>query len=77
MLDVFRNSFKNNKYYICLYDNNIYIYNYIEILTFTNEIIIIRLNNQNVKIKGSDLTIRKMEYNEILISGQINGVNYE
>lgn len=77
MLEVFFNELRNKDYYICLYQNNIYIYNYQEIMSFSNELIIIKLNNSNIKIKGSSLHIIKMENHELLIQGSISGVSYE
>ena len=77
MLEIFNNVLRCNDYYICLYQNNIYIYNYEEILSFTNDIILVKLKEFNVKIKGTNLHIKKMENKEILISGLISGVSYE
>lgn len=77
MLEIFFNELRNKKYYICLYQNNIYIYNYEEILSFNNDIIIVKLDNCNLKIKGSSLHIIKMENHELLIQGLISGVAYE
>ena len=77
MLEIFNSALRYNDYYICLYQNNIYIYNYEEILSFTNDIILVKLKEFNVKIKGTNLHIKKMENKEILISGLISGVSYE
>ena len=77
MLEIIFNELRNKDYYICLYQNNIYIYQYQEILNFSNDLIIIKLNNTNLKIKGSSLHIIKMENHELLIQGLISGVSYE
>ena len=77
MLEIINNALRCNNYYICLYQNHIYIYNYQEILSFNNDIILIALDSIKVKIKGSNLHIIKMEHNEILINGLISGVSYE
>lgn len=77
MLEIFNNALRDNKFYICMYPNHVYIYNYEEIISFNNDIILIRLNNLKVKIKGSKLHILKMENNELLVSGLISGVTYE
>ena len=77
MLEIFNNALRNNNYYICMYPNYIYIYNYQEILNFNNDIITIKIDNFNLKIKGSNLHIKKMENNELLINGIISGVSYE
>ena len=77
MLEIFSNALRNKDYYICLYDNNIYINNYQEILSFSNNLITIKLPNKNILIKGTNILIKKMENNELLISGNISGVSYE
>ena len=77
MLEIFNNALRNKNYYICLYQNHIYIYNYEEILSFTNDIILVKIDNFNLKIKGTNMHIKKMEHSELLISGLISGVSYE
>lgn len=77
MLDVINNALKSNDYYICLYSNKIYIYNYLEIIEFNNDKIIIKLSNFNIKIIGIKLILKKMEHHELLIEGIISGVMYE
>ena len=77
MLEIFSNALRNKDYYICMYHNNIYIYNYTEIISFNNDIILVKINDFNLKIKGTNLHIKKMENKELLISGLISGVSYE
>lgn len=77
MLDTINNALKNNDYYICLYSNKIYIYNYLEIISFNNNLILVKLKSVNLKVKGTRLLIKKMEKHELLIEGAISGVTYE
>lgn len=77
MLNVINKALIDNKYYICLYPNHIYIYNYEEIITFNNELVILKIDYFNIVVKGLDLHISKMESKELLINGIIKGVNYE
>ena len=77
MLDVISNALSNNDYYICLYNNHLYIYNYKEILSFNNDLITIKLTDKVIKIKGSNMLIKKMHVHELLIEGLISGVSYE
>lgn len=69
----------DKKYFINIYDNYIYVFNYEKLLTLTSVLIILKLDNFNIEIKGKDLVITKMMPKEILIKGKIKnvGLNYE
>ena len=77
MLDVINNALRNNNYYICLYDNKVYIYNYLEIVSFNNDLIKVNLEGTSVKVKGQSMLIKKMHLHELLIEGNIESVKYE
>lgn len=67
------------KYFINIYDNYIYVFNYEKLITLTSVLIILKLDNFNIEIKGTNLVITKMMPSEILIKGKIKnvGFNYE
>lgn len=69
----------DKKYLINIYDNYIYVFNYEKLITLTSVLIILKLDNFNIEIKGKDLVITKMMPSEILIKGKIKnvGFNYE
>lgn len=69
----------DKKYFINIYENYIYVFNYEKLLTLTSVLIILKLDNFNIEIKGKDLVITKMMPKEILIKGKIKnvGFNYE
>ena len=71
MLEIFRNYLKKEEYYIILYSNYIYIYNYKDIIKFTDTYISLEFNNLKLNIKGRDLISTKMEKDELLIKGNI------
>lgn len=77
MLDVINNALKNNDYYICLYANKVYIYNYKEIVNFNNDYIKIALKDVLIIVKGNNMLIKKMHIHELLIEGVIESVKYE
>jgi len=77
LLEIFNNALSNNDYYICLYKNHLYIYKYLEIVTFNNDLIIIRIPNCHLKIRGNNMLIKKMHEHELLIEGDIKEVRYE
>lgn len=74
MLEIFKNYLKEENYYIILYSNYIYIYNYLDIIKFTDTYISLRLKSLILNIYGIDLLIIKLERDELLIKGVINKV---
>ena len=74
MLEIFKNYLKEENYYIILYSNYIYIYNYLDIIKFTDTYISLRLKSLVLNIYGIDLLIIKLERDELLIKGVINKV---
>ena len=74
MLEIFKNYLKEENYYVILYSNYIYIYNYLDIIKFTDTYISFRLKSLVLNIYGIDLLIIKLERDELLIKGVINKV---
>ncbi len=77
MLEIFKNYLNKEEYYIIIYSNYIYIYNYIDIIKFTDTYISLKLNNLIIYIKGIDLLITKMETKELLVKGKILSLEKE
>ena len=77
MLEIFKSYLNKEEYYIIIYSNYIYIYNYIDIIKFTDTYISLKLNNLIISIKGIDLLITKMETKELLIKGKILSLEKE
>lgn len=71
MLEIFKNYLRGEEYYIILYSNYVYIFNYKEIKKFTDKYISLELDKMKVNICGNDLLITKMEKKELLIKGNI------
>jgi len=63
-------------YFITIYEKNIHIFNYQELLLLNNNEIKLKLNAFKITIKGENLFIKKMLPNEILISGIIENVGF-
>lgn len=74
MLEILKNYLKSEEYYIILYSNFIYIYNYQEIIKFTDTFISLKLEKIKVNILGTNLLITKLEKKELLIKGNISRV---
>ena len=61
----------DKNYFITMYENFLYIYNFQEIITLINELIMLSIENFKIKITGSDLKIKKINSSELLIEGNI------
>ena len=61
----------DKNYFITMYENFLYIYNFQEIITLTNELIMLSIENFKIKITGSDLKKKKINSSELLIEGNI------
>ena len=61
----------DKNYFITMYENFLYIYNFQEIIILTNELIMLSIENFKIKITGSDLKIKKINSSELLIEGNI------
>ena len=71
MLETLKNYLRNEEYYIILYSNYLYIYNYQEIVLFSNSIIKVKIKDFILEVIGNNLLITKMEKKELLIKGNI------
>ena len=68
----------NDKRYSMIYKNNkLNIINYSEITHFSSTLISIRYDDKIYHINGDNLVISKMIDNEILITGDINNINFK
>ena len=74
MLEIFRNYLCNEDYYIIIYSNFIYVFNYFDIIKVTDTFISLKLNKLIINIRGKDLLITRLEKKEILIKGIIDNL---
>lgn len=63
-------------YSINLYNNKLYIFNYILLPKFNDKEINVKFEKFNIAITGKNLKITKMEKKELLIEGIINNINF-
>ena len=71
MLEILKSYLRGEEYYIILYSNYVYIFNYKEIIKFTDKFISLKLENMKLNIYGNDLLITKLEKKELQIKGNI------
>lgn len=73
-LSSFRNYLLETNFSITLRKNSVSIINYTKIGTFTSEEVRIYYDKDLIKVKGNNLSIKKLMYDEILIVGEIKGI---
>ena len=64
----------DKKYFIGLYDNCLYCFNYVELLELNNNVIVLKMPDGKLKINGNNLFVNKMCVNEMLIKGNISSI---
>jgi hypothetical protein len=67
--DNLTNFLYDQNFFITFYQNNLYFFNFEEILKLSSEEIVLKFADFKVNIKGEHLEIRKMLRKELLISG--------
>ena len=77
----YMNIYKNIKNFLydenalmALFNNSIYIYNYQEVVTLTNEEVIIKLDKKVLHLEGEDFKIKSMLPKELQIFGIIRKI---
>ena len=71
-----KNFLYDNNNFIAIFDNNIYLYNIKRIISITTEEVIVSFDNKKIKINGKKLCPIKSVTKEILITGNIESVNF-
>lgn len=75
MLDIIRSYFKDEKYYLVVFSDGIYIKNYDNILSLDDHEIIISIDSEIYKIKGSKFILSKTVGRELMINGVIESID--
>lgn len=69
-----KNILNDSTFKIVIFKDKIYLNNYEDILVFEDTYLLVKTVHYLVKIKGENLTISKLENNEIAISGLFKSV---
>ena len=64
-------------YLLCTYDSHVYVLNYTYLESFNDKKITLKVSNKRVMIEGSNLIIVKITKEEMLIQGEIKGINID
>ena len=74
MLKRIRNYIKNNDFSINIWSDSLYVNNFTDIISLENECVILSYYKGTLIIKGDNITIKKLSYNEILLYGNIKEI---
>lgn len=75
MFDIIRSYFKDEKYYVVLFNDGIYIKNYNNILSLTENEILVNINESIYKIKGKRFVLSKTVGHELVVNGCIESID--
>lgn len=75
MLDIIRSYFKDEKYYIVLFTDGVYIKNYNNILSLNDTEALINMGDFIYKIKGKGFILSKTIGKELTINGKIESID--
>lgn len=69
------NYLRDENYVVCFYDDNVYIYKYGELKSFSEDTACFKiLHNVVITIRGLNLTILKITKEEVLVGGTIKSI---
>lgn len=66
----------DSKFQIWIIDNTINVLNYLDIISFSEDKVILKCPKYNLIIKGKELIISKMMSDELLINGNIISIEF-
>ncbi len=75
MFDIIRSYFKDEKYYVVLFNDGIYIKNYNNILSLTDNEVLVNINDSIYKIKGNNFILSKTVGHELVVNGNIESID--
>ncbi len=74
MLKSLNRFIKNDEYTINIWENNINIINFTEILILEENKVVLLIKNKKITVTGENLTINKLLDDEILLKGKIKTI---
>ena len=77
----FKDTFKNFLYdledFITIYENHLHVFNYLKLNKLSDTEIVLTLPKMEVAISGTDLKIKQMTKQELLITGIVTKVEFK
>ena len=74
MLDIIRSYFKDEKYYIVMFNDGVYIKNDNNILSLTEDELLININEILYRVKGKNFILSKTVGKELTVNGSIESI---
>lgn len=65
---------KDNHFQMTITNNGLYIKNYIQLLGLEESLVLIKVKNKTISIKGTNLSLKKILQNELLLKGTIKKI---
>lgn len=63
-------------YYITVYEDNIFVFNYLELLDISDNLVVLKLKLFELRILGNNLLVKRLTKEEILICGKIESIEF-
>ena len=74
MFNRISNFIRDNELEINIYNNQIHIKNYLRLISLENNYISLTAHNKKLLIKGTNLSLKKILDQELLITGNFNSI---
>lgn len=71
-----RNFLLDFNYYIDIYEKNIHIFNYVDILKLNDQEIKLLMPSFTLLITGHNFSVKRLEKREILLEGELDNVRF-
>jgi len=76
ILKTLKNYLYDENYVVNIYNNYLYLFNYVELIKLTDTNIKIKFEKFNIDITGENFMVYKMTNKEMLIKGNVDNVRF-
>lgn len=76
ILKTIKNYLYDQNYVVNIYDNCLYLFNYVELIKLTDTNLKIKFENFDIDVIGANFLVYKMTDKEMLIKGVIDNVRF-
>lgn len=76
ILNTLKNYLYDQNYVVNIYENHIYLFNYIELIKLTDTLLKVSFKDFSLELDGNNFMIYKMTDKEMLVKGVIDNVRF-